>query len=294
MQAIIFGDSYKNKIVLSIGYFDAVHIGHAALFSKSREIAKKHKAETAALVFKGGFKRGGDVFTYNERLLRLKTQGVKRIICAPVTEEFKNTSALEFLSDLFTLYSIVGVVVGEDFTFGKNAVGDVNLLKIECERRGVEFAVVEKVRTINGDTASSTLIKKYLSLGDVKAANSVLGSNYFIEGIVQKGKQNGRKIGFPTANIQPEQEKYPLKDGVYATLVILSGDVYGAITNVGTQPTFSGEKRVIETHIDGFSGNLYGKILTVYFIDRIRDIIAFDSAEGLKKQLEKDLKYVRN
>ena len=294
MQAIPFGESYENKIVLSIGYFDAVHIGHAALFSAARETAEKLNAETAALVFKGGFKRGGDVFTYDERLLRLKTQGVERVICAPVTEGFKNTSATDFLNELFGYYNIAGIVVGEDFTFGKSAAGNADLLKAECEKRGVEFKAVKKVKTDKGEIASSTLVKKYLSLGDVKSANAVIGSNYFVTGVVQKGKQNGRKIGFPTANIQPDADKYPVKDGVYATLVIIAGDVYGAITNVGTQPTFHGENRVIETYIDGFSGNLYGKILTVYFIDRIRDVIAFDSVEGLKKQLERDLENVRD
>lgn len=294
MQAILFGESYENKIVLSIGYFDAVHIGHAALFSAARGIAEKLNAETAALVFKGGFKRGGDVFTYDERLLRLKTQGVKRVICATVTEEFKNTSATDFLDELFGYYNIAGVVIGEDFTFGKDASGNADLLKIECEKRGVVFKAVKKVKTEKGEIASSSLVKKYLSVGDVKSANSVIGSNYFITGVVQKGKQNGRKIGFPTANIKPSEDKYPVKDGVYATLVIIAGDVYGAITNVGAQPTFHGENRVVETYIDGFSGNLYGKILTVYFIDRIRDIIAFDSVEGLKKQLERDLENVRD
>ena len=294
MQAILFGESYENKIVLTIGYFDAVHVGHAALFFAARGIAENLNAETAALVFRGGFKRGGDVFTYDERLLRLKTQGVKRVICAPVTEDFKNTSANDFLNELFGYYNIAGVVVGEDFTFGKDALGSVDLLRAECEKRGVEFKAVKKVRTEKGEIASSSLVKKYLSVGDVKSANSVIGSDYFITGVVQKGKQNGRKIGFPTANIKPPEDKYPIKDGVYATSVIIAGDVYGAITNVGAQPTFHGEDRVIETYIDGFSGNLYGKIITVYFIDRIRDIIAFHSVEGLKKQLERDIENVRD
>ena len=294
MNIIPFGVKCENKIVLSVGYFDAVHIGHAALFSASRELAEKLNASTAALVFKGGFKRGGDVFDFDERLLRLKTQGVETVICATVTEEFKNTSATDFLNELFSLYNVAGIVVGEDFTFGKNASGNVDMLKAECESRKTEFEAVKKVKTENGEAASSSLIKKYLSSGDVKSANAVLGCNYFIRGVVEKGKQNGRKIGFPTANIKPAEDKYPLKDGVYATLVIIAGDVYGAITNVGAQPTFGGENRVVETYIDGFSGNLYGKILTVYFIDRIRDIIAFESVNGLKKQLEKDLENVRN
>lgn len=294
MQAISLGNGYENKIVLSIGYFDAVHIGHAALFEKARAVSKELNAETAALVFKGGFKHGGDVFSYEERLLRLKTQGVDVVICAAVTDEFKNTSAADFLSELFSAYEIAAIVVGEDFTFGKNAAGNVSLLEAECIKRGVKFFAVKKVKTEGGETASSSLIKKYLSLGDVKSANAVLGCNYFIRGEVVKGKQNGRKIGFPTANIIPGEDKYPLKDGVYATLVIISGDVYGAITNVGSQPTFGGENRVIETYVDGFGGDLYGKILTVYFIDKIRDIIAFDSVDGLKKQLQKDLENVRD
>lgn len=294
MQAISFENGYENRIVLSIGYFDAVHIGHAALLESARALSEELNAETAALVFKGGFKRGGDVFTYDERLLRLKTQGVDAVICATVTEEFKNTSAADFLNELFSLYNVAAIVVGEDFTFGKNAAGNTELLKSECEKRGVRFLAVKKVKTADGETASSSLVKKYLNSGDVKSANAVLGCNYFIRGKVVKGKQNGRKIGFPTANVIPPEDKYPLKDGVYATLVIISGDVYGAITNVGAQPTFGGENRVVETYVDGFSGNLYGKLLTVYFIDRIRDVIAFDSVEGLKKQLEKDLEYVRD
>ena len=146
---------------------------------------------------------------------------------------------------------------------------------------------------LSGVKISTTEIKKALEKGDVLTANTLLYGNYFISGKVVHGKGLGVNIGFPTANVLLSDNKYPIKSGVYMTFTIIDGAVYPCITNVGKQPTVGGKDRVIETYIDNYNGDLYDKILTVYFVERLRDIIKFNSILELKEQLEKDLRSIR-
>ena len=135
---------------------------------------------------------------------------------------------------------------------------------------------------------STKSIKKALLNGDIFLANTLLDSNYFIRGKVVRGKKLGSKIGFPTANILLDNSKLLIKRGVYLTFTIIDNKLYSCITNVGNQPTVNGDNDVIETYINNFSGDLYGKVISVYFIEKIRDIISFNSVEELKAQLLKD------
>jgi riboflavin kinase/FMN adenylyltransferase len=146
---------------------------------------------------------------------------------------------------------------------------------------------------MGGEKISCRKVKELLKSGEVEKANALLGEAFFLCGRVEKDRQVGRTIGFPTANIPYPQDKFPLKKGVYATKTVVDGKEYMGITNYGARPTFDNDKVVTETYLDGFSGDLYGKELTVRFVKYLRDVTKFESVDGLIKQLNEDVRRVR-
>ena len=288
MKIVSFKEIIKENTVLALGYFDSVHVGHKVLLKNTVLLAKRLKAIPSALIFTGNFKGNGEVFTFTERVKRLENEGIETVVYAELTSEFLSTDANEFLNQLFNSISVVGLVCGEDFTYGKNALGNVKTLSNKCVEKGAELLVLDKVTDVNGEKISTNTIKNLIISGKVNEAKILLGDNYFISGEVVKGKKLGNVIGFPTANVQINKIKTPLKRGVYKTYVILNGVKYKSITNVGTQPTVNGDTEIIETYIDGFSGDLYGQNITIYFVDYIRDVKKFNNVNDLKEQLLKD------
>ena len=292
MDILEYGLKNSNKCVMCLGYFDGIHLGHTALINKAKEIALQTNSRLAVLIFTGGKGDSGDVFTFEERLIKLKALGVDMVVCKELDTKFKNTDATEFLNQLTTYYNISQVISGEDFTFGKNANGNVETLREFMQNKGILVNTFNLV-SICDEKVSTRQIKALLKDGDIVSANKLLGSNYFIRERVIKGKQLGRNLGFPTANMQVSPEKMKIKSGVYLTLTIIDKKVYPAITNVGAQPTFDGENYLIESYFHGYNGDLYDKILSVYFVERIRDIKRFSSEEELKIQLKKDLELLK-
>ncbi len=288
-KVILYGDKCPENLILALGYFDAVHKGHQKVLKKAVSVASEKGLTPASLIFVGG-KSKKDVFTLNERVRRIFLTGVKTVIVKELSKDFMALSKLKFLEELSSLYDIKAVVSGSDFTFGKNAEGSVETLK---EFFGTDNVYTENLEEENGEKISSTSIKNALLKGDILTANTLLGGNYFISGEVIRGKGLGRDLGFPTANILLDNNKHPINSGVYVTFTVINGVIYPAITNVGAQPTVDGNDTVIETYIDGFFGDLYGKSLTVYFVERLRDIKKFNSIIELKEQLEKDLRSIR-
>ena len=288
-NVILYGDKCPKNLILALGYFDAVHKGHQKVLKKAVSVASEKGCTPSSLIFVGG-KTKKDVFTLTERLRKIFLTGIKTVIVKELSKDFMALTKLEFLEELSSLYDVKGVVSGSDFTFGKNAEGSVATLK---EFFGVENVFTENLEEEKGEKISSTSIKNALTRGDVLTANTMLGGNYFICGEVIRGKGLGRDLGFPTANILLDNNKHPINSGVYVTFTVIDGVVYPAITNVGAQPTVNGNDTVIETYIDGFFGDLYGKSLTVYFVERLRDIKKFNSIKELKEQLEKDLRSIR-
>ncbi len=284
MKLINYGEKILDNLTLALGYFDAVHKGHIAVLDRAVSIAKSKGFVPTALIFTGG-KSDADVFTLSERADKIFACGIKNIIVKPLDRAFMAKTKEEFLTELSSLYSIGSVVSGVDFTFGKGALGNVQTLR---EFFGEDKVYTERLLSDNSGKFSSTKIKEALSFGDIKLANFYLGSNYFISGEVVKGKGLGNTLDFPTANITLSSEKFKIKQGVYKTFVLIDGVKYKAITNYGTQPTVLGNDIVVETYIDGFSGDLYGKNLTVYFDEFLRDVKKFSSLEELKEQLIKD------
>ena len=292
MEIIKYGEQLKNPTCICLGYFDAIHLGHIKIINLAKEIAKNKGLSLSVLVFTGGKNNSPDIFTFNERLIKLKSLEVDNVIYQELSCEFMAKSKSEFLNEITSFYNVKSIVVGEDFTYGKFAEGNIEHLNNFCKDNDISLTVCNKIVDEKGDKISSKSIKNMLKNGDIIKANESLGSNYFIRGEVINGKRIGSTINFPTANIVCDNNKLLIKCGVYLTCTVINGKVYSCLTNVGTQPTVNGNDSVIETYIHNFSGDLYGKVISVYFIERIRDIVKFNSLQELKAQLTKDMEYL--
>ena len=205
-------------------------------------------------------------------------------------EEICNLSPKTFTDRLLQDFNVKAFLCGEDFRFGYQAQGDANFLK-ECAQVCVE---TKPLVQFNGEKVSSTAVKLALEAGDIPTANALLNQSFFLQGKVEKDRQVGRTIGFPTANIAYPDDKFPLKEGVYQTQVEVCGKRYSAITNYGARPTFENQQVWTESHLIQFNGDLYGKTLKVEFIRRLRDIQKFQTIEELQAQLQADVRRVQN
>ena len=291
MRIIHYGGQGETCVFL-LGYFDAVHVGHRKLIARAKDLAKERGVSLAALTFTDA-KRGEQVYVFSERVAILSSLGVDYVYAAPFDGAFKNTEGEAFLDTVRERCGVSAFVCGEDFRFGKGAVCGELYLKEYCKKHRIECEILPLV-SIGGQKASASLAKRYLDEGDIISLNALLGDCYFIAGTVAtEGRHVGRRIGFPTANLHPKAGKYPLCQGVYAVHVSLDGRTYRGIANFGPRPTFGDGRIVCETYIDGFSGDLYGRDLTVFFDFRIRGIMKFASAEALKNQLKNDLEKIR-
>lgn len=284
MKIVNYGEKLPKNLILALGYFDAVHVGHKAVLNKTVAIAKSKNLSPTALIFTGG-KSDCDVFSLAERFDRIFKLQIENIIVKSLDRAFMQKTKTEFLTEITSLYDIKGVVSGSDFTFGLNAEGSVQTL---IDFFGQDRVFTEQLLGDGTEKFSSSNVKQALLQGDIKRANFYLGDEYFIKGEVLRGKGLGKTLGFPTANVKIEDSKLKIKQGVYKTFVLIGGKRYGAISNFGAQPTVNGESVILETYISGFNGDLYGKVLTVYFEDYIRDIKKFSSLEELSNQLIKD------
>lgn len=267
-----------------LGGFDGLHIGHRRLVSH----ALSYSLPVGAMTIVGGKERG-NLFTFLEREEIFRAAGVDFLFELPF-EEIKSLTPQEFLSLLEREFFPRGYVCGEDFRFGKGALGNAQTLKEHTQVRVDCLPLVET----DGQKVSATAVKNLLCLGETEKANALLGEPFFLIGKVEKDRQVGRRIGFPTANIPYPIGKYPLKEGVYETRVTVDGKEYRCITNFGARPTFEDEKVVTETYLDGFSGDLYGRELKVEFLRYLRPVQKFATADDLKAQLTKDIKRVRD
>jgi len=282
---------------ICLGGFDSMHSGHISIIERARDYAAVRGDAVAVTAFHyedATLKKAseGEVFTFPERIDIFKDLSVDEMIKVNFNRSFSMLTPTEFLDKIFDNRLIDGVFCGVDFRFGKDGAGDALFLKRYCEERGVKYYILPFV-TFFGKKVSTTTIKQKLSEGEVKACYLRYRVKYFIKGEVVKGRMEGRKIGFPTANIIPPASKYPLKSGVYECTVKVDNETYKAIANLGDAPTFGVKDRVLECHLLDFDKDIYGKTINVYFDDRLRDIIRFRSVESLKKQIQRDIKEIR-
>lgn len=291
MREIQFGERGEPCVFL-LGYFDAVHIGHRMLIGRAKTLAGELGVKTAAMTFYDA-KQGAQIYVYKERISILADLGIDYVVASHFEGAFKDTDGRDFLGAVAKNCDVKAFVCGEDFRFGKGALCGGQELKEYCAQNGIRAEVLPLVMC-GGEKVSATLAKKYLSEGNIPALNRMLQDNYFLTGKVEtEGRHVGRGLGFPTANIHPSPEKYPLKEGVYAVRVCLDGRIYRGIANYGPRPTFGDGRVVCETYIDGFSGDLYGKEICVRFDFYIRGVRKFSSPAELESQLKKDLEKIR-
>ena len=291
-------DNKVSPTVIALGFFDSVHSGHKKVIHSAREIADKKGLTLTVFTFLGNVKavlNNTDdkcVYLPKEREKLLKDLGADQVFFAPITKEFLSQDRINFLDWLNQKYHIKYYVCGKDYTFGAFGKGDVKVLSDYAKEHSQECVVVD-THTLFNQKVSTSLIKECLQNGDIVKANTLLGRNYSVGGIVEKDRQVGSKMGFPTANISIDSQKFNLKNGVYLGRVKIDERTYFAIVNYGARPTFDLDKTLIEAHIMGFNGDIYGQNIDIEFLDYIRDIKKFSSLEQLKEQLEKDLEFVK-
>lgn len=281
-------DLSKNN--LAIGFFDGLHLGHRAILNEEKEDGQQLSLLTFDVEQLGAFKKDAlTIYTNAERALLFSEARIESIFVLPFDIRTQNASKEDFLSFLQRL-TPHRVLVGEDFRFGKGALGkaeDIRKAFPEKEVRILPLLCDEKGKI------SSSRIRSLLSEGDIENANRLLGRPYFVIGNVVHGRHNGHRLGFPTANLVLVNGKAYPSEGVYKTRTFVDSKVYPSMTNIGTHPTIDETvRKTLETHIHGFSGDLYGRSIRVEFLSRLRDQMRFSSAEDLENQLKEDLRRI--
>ncbi|MGQ8365101.1 bifunctional riboflavin kinase/FAD synthetase [Glaciecola sp. 1036] len=286
--------------VLTIGKFDGVHFGHRAVLDSLVKKARELGVPAAVMVFEPQPEEyfapelaPARLSTLRDKFVLLDQIGIERLICVRFDETFSKQSPTEFVQHL--LVEKLGVqflVVGDDFKFGYKRKGDFAFLQSSGENSGFKVVSTQSYR-LDDCRISSTEIRRALANDDFAYAKSMLGRPYALSGKVVHGEKNGRTIGFPTANIVIKKQKAPVS-GVFAVTARIDGNRYQGVANLGVRPTLLGQRLQLETHIFDFSGDLYGKHMTVEFWGKLRDEMKFDSFEQLKTQIELDAKQARD
>jgi len=300
MSEIIFlKDAERNlNTVLTVGTFDGVHAGHRVLINTVVESAKKRGARSVILTFdphpRDIINPGSDgirlLSTLEERAELLDDLGVDNMIVIPFDRDFSLLTSEEFVRKI--VWDKIGVsefVIGYDHHFGRNREGTIETVKKLGEELGFDSRVVSK-QEVGNRTVSSTAVRKAIQKdGDMKLASSFLERNYILHGTVVHGDKRGKKIGYPTANIMPQNPKKIVpKRGVYAVWLRVDNNYYGGMMNIGVRPTFDGEQETLEVNIFDFDDTIYGKEVQIQFVDRIRDERSFNGVEELTEQLKSD------
>lgn len=288
----------RNAIVTS-GTFDGVHLGHQKILSRLQETAEASGGETVVITFWPHPRMVVSKDSQNLRLLStidekielLRQNGVQHLVVVPFTREFSELSSNEFIQQI--LIDTIGtkkLVIGYDHHFGKNREGSFEYLQKNAHRFGFEIEEIP-AQEIDNLTVSSTKIRQSLAEGKTSTANELLGRNYTFTGVIVKGRQLGRTIGYPTANVQVlEPYKLIPADGVYAVRVHVRGQWLKGVMSIGFRPTVNGIGRTQEVYIFDFQENIYGEKMTVEHVDFIRPELTFDGLEALKKAIDDDCK----
>lgn len=283
----------KEKMIYALGFFDGVHLGHKALLRACRELADKLGAKAGVVTFTShpdALVLGHApklINTSADRHQLLRNAGMDTVVELPFDKEMMAMPWQDFFRLLLETYHAAGLVCGEDFRFGSGGEGTAILLRAACEEKGIPCAVVPE-QTLEGTTVSSTHIRSLLEQGDMETAARFLGHVHFLSGTVVKGRQLGRTMGIPTANLDfPEGLVLP-KPGVYACIAEVEDKSYPCVTNVGTRPTVEGHHITVESWLQNFAGDLYGKNMTLQFYRFLRPEQKFSDLQELRKEILKN------
>ncbi len=288
--------------VVTIGTFDGVHLGHQKILKRLVSEAKALQGESVLLTFYPHprmvlFPERKQLLlsTLDEKIYLLRQQGIDHLIIQPFTREFSMMTYEEFVREILVRQlAVKKLVIGYDHQFGRNREGSFENLRKMAPEIGFEVDEIS-AKLIDDNVISSTKVREALEAGRVEEANALLGYQYAISGTVVKGRQLGRTIGFPTANVVVSDTfKLIPSNGVYAVQVLHNDKVYQGVMNIGVRPTVDGVSRTNEVHIMDFNSDIYGESLKVNFVQRIRDEVKFDSLHALKSQIKKDEQMARS
>lgn len=288
----------EEPTAISLGKFDGIHRGHELLLEA---LMKKKKEGLKAVIFtfsippqKAMGQADGKVLTTNEEKMHMFASfGIDYLIECPFTPEIRNMEPEQFIEMLSEKFLVKCVIAGADFCFGHNRRGDYQMLKEYAKKLSYEALIFPKMKEEERDI-SSTYVREEIAAGRIEMANKLLGYPYFVSGTVKHGNQIGRKIGFPTINLIPPEQKLLPAFGVYITRVMIDGIVYQGVTNVGKKPTIEGNHPTgIETYILDFHQDVYEKVVTVTFVKKIREERKFENLDALLEQMRKDVHTAR-
>ncbi len=289
-----------NHSIVTIGTFDGVHLGHQDIFKQMKKEAAQCGGETVLITFSPhprlilykDSKNLKFINTQAKKLERLEKAGIDHLIIIPFTKEFAKNSSEEFIANYVVKYFHPEmIIIGYDHHFGKNREGNIHLLENLKEKYHYNVTQVPPLY-VDGLPVSSTRIRNLLQSGNLKAANRMLGYEYAITGEVVRGNAIGHELGFPTANIKiPNEFKLIAANGVYACRALIDGKMYKGMSNIGVRPTIDHGDLTIEINIFDFDQDIYGKAITIFFVDRLRDEKKFENLEALKEQLVRDKKH---
>lgn len=284
------------KTFVTIGTFDGVHLGHKKVLKKLVQNAKNKNAKTVLLTFfphpRMVLQKDAEIKlinTIDERIALLKKTGLDYLIIQPFNEEFSQLTALQFVRNILVKkLNVAKLFIGYDHQFGKNREGDFELLKNYSETYNFKLQKISQ-KDINSITISSTKIRTAIENGEITKATNYLGYYFLLTGTVVSGQRIGKKLNYPTANLQID-EAYKLlpKTGVYVVKSTIENELYFGMMNIGNRPTVSGKEQTIETHFFNLNKNLYGEKIQIEVLHFLRNEIKFDSLEKLKNQLQVD------
>ena len=276
---------------MAIGFFDTLHLGHKAVIDRAISLARDNNTISSVFLFKNNIYEliGVDkvpVFTFDQRIRQIEMLGVDKVFALNANKELLSLSPDEFTTFLRSKLHIKGIVCGADFSYGRNGEGSASDILHD-------FPAGEVVDLcfLSGEKVSTTLLKNKLMTGDLRSVNEMLGRPFSIVEKIVSGREDGKRIGFPTINMSFSRDI--LKQGVYISETIIDGEAYRSLTNIGTHPTFHDAHKNAETFILDFNGTLYGETVEVKLLDYLRDIREFENVEALKDQIKKDVEIRR-
>lgn len=278
--------------VIALGFFDGVHIAHRELIETTLEIAKREGLTPAVFTFtaEGSIKTNTPrLYSTEERLYILESLGIDNVILVDFSQIADLSSEDFVLKSLISHFGAKAVVAGYNFRFGKGARGNAEMLSRLMAENGGRAYIKEEI-TRDGRTISTTLIRSYLTEGNVEAARELLVTPYFISGRVESGNRVGKTLGFPTINIPLSENAINLRRGVYLTGVKIGKKLYKGLTNVGTCPTFEERKMHTETYILDYNSEIYGEEVKIFFLEYIREEKKFESPEALRNEIKSNIK----
>ena len=286
-----------NPSIITIGTFDGMHNGHMSLLKEM--LSSKGNLEPVVISFNKSPKEiisnkiPKIIFELGEKIKMIKNLGISKVLAIDFDSSIKNLNGRDFIKILKQYLNLKVLIIGEDTLLGKDRIGSKDGLGEVLEEQDSFLLIVQNKKNENNKISSSH-IKQLILDGDIALANSLLGRDYYVSGKVIEGEKIGNKLGFPTANIDYNDDLIIPKDGIYKTITYVNNLKYLSATSIGNNPTFNGLEKTIETYIIDFKNNIYDKIIKINFVEFIRNQIKFNDIDSLKKQMSIDINYIIN